>query len=346
MAQRSKKHHYLPQFVLKGFADRRRVATIDLAGPRTFVQAIADAAAENNYNTLRLEDGSSDAAESAIAQIEGAASGVLARIGDGDWLSDADERLAVATFLALQYLRVPANRQFSNAMADQILKLQVAAGGPKQLRDIMRSQGHDPTDEEVREEWARLGKFDNWNIALPTEHHVVQALQHALEFGPALSELYAWGVVRFERRALLISDVPVLLVPAHDWPQWSGVGILTAGTILLPVSRRTQLVLISRVDAGDLDDFEIHPTVRRALEFNRLQMASAQRRIYHHPDDDLPFLVGPDFKLPSERSITTEDEHSRELRNSLRAMGEWWFDNPDQPHPMSGKAVGYNPPGH
>jgi hypothetical protein len=46
----------------------------------------------------------------------------------------------------------------------------MAAGGPKQLRDVMRAQGHDPSDEDVHEEWARLRRFDDWDIALLTEH--------------------------------------------------------------------------------------------------------------------------------------------------------------------------------
>src|SRR4051812_44382632 len=116
---RSKTHHYLPQFILSGFARDGRIATRDLVTGASYVQAIAKAAAENDYNTVELDgDVKSDIAEAAIAtDIEGPASTILHRIATGGWLETADERRAVALFLTLQYLRVPAHREMKNALA-------------------------------------------------------------------------------------------------------------------------------------------------------------------------------------------------------------------------------------
>ena len=98
MGERSKTHHFLPQLILRGFAGADRVVTVELADGRSYQQSIAKAAAENNYNTIELDDGTqSDLAERLIAnEIESPAAAVLARIAAGGWFTKATERLVVA----------------------------------------------------------------------------------------------------------------------------------------------------------------------------------------------------------------------------------------------------------
>ncbi|MGH9025440.1 MAG: DUF4238 domain-containing protein [Acidimicrobiia bacterium] len=86
---------------------------------RTLVpQPVAKAAAQNNYNTIELDDGTqSDIAERLIAdEIGGPAAAVFARIAAGGWRAHAAERAVVARFLARQYVRIPWRRAQSNAM--------------------------------------------------------------------------------------------------------------------------------------------------------------------------------------------------------------------------------------
>ncbi len=142
MGERSKTHHFLPQMILRGFARADRVMTTELADGRSYPQPVAKAAAENNYNTVELDGGTqSDLAERFIAEeIEGPAAAVLARIAGGGWFANATDRAIVARFLTLQYVRVPWRRAQSNAMADQLMKLDLAAGGPNQLRRVMEKK--------------------------------------------------------------------------------------------------------------------------------------------------------------------------------------------------------------
>jgi hypothetical protein len=80
MPERSKRHHFLPQLILRGFDRDGQVGTFDREQQKAFRQSIERAAAENDYNTLLLEDGSlSDTAETLIGSlIEGPAGKVLA----------------------------------------------------------------------------------------------------------------------------------------------------------------------------------------------------------------------------------------------------------------------------
>lgn len=135
MPQRSKRHHFLPQLILRGFDRDGQVVTFDREQQRAFPQSIERAAAENDYNTLLLDDGAlSDMAETLIGSlIEGPAGKVLARITDGGWIETEKQRLAVSRFVCFHFLRVPSNREQMDAAADQLMKLDMAAGGPVPL---------------------------------------------------------------------------------------------------------------------------------------------------------------------------------------------------------------------
>lgn len=340
MGKRSKTHHFLPQLILRGFAREDRIVTVELADGRSYFQSVAKAAAENNYNTVQLDDGTqSDIAERAIAnEIEGPAAAVLARIAAGGWFANTHERAVVARFLTLQYLRVPWRRAQLDAMADQMMKLEMAAGGPNRLRQVMEDQAGRPmSDDEVAEVWEDLRGFDDWTLALSREHHVIESLQMAEEFTLGVDGIYEWAVMRWKRKRILTCDCPVLLLPHPDAQPWQGVGLFTAGNIWFPIDRRTALVLLHRADERGLDGHELPPSSAMARRLNRFLALGAFQRVYHHPDDTLDELLGEGFELPKPREPGWDSDHSNELRDALRSMGEWHFEHPDQPHPMSGK---------
>lgn len=348
MGSRSKTHHYLPQLILRGFAKAGQVTTRDLQTSRSYLGHISDTAAENNYNTVRLDDGSvSDLAERFIAEeIEGPAAKVLARIADGGWLASEGDREVLARFLALQYLRVPVQREVRDALGDQLLKLDVAAGGPNQLREVLEGiEGRQVSDAEVREGWDLIKDFDDWKLELPREQHVGDTLELAQEFSPGVAAVYEWSVVRFRRKHLLTTDAPVLLVPHRKWPAWSGVGLLTAGHLYFPVDRHTALVLTSKVDEPNVEGRELLPTAAGARALNNGLARAARRRIFHHPEDSLEKLLGQGYELPSPETVSYDDEQTLHVRSALRSMGEWHFDHPDRPHPMSGLSSLPDPPG-
>ena len=206
MGQRSKTHHFLPQMILRGFAMDDRLTTVELGDGRSYQQPVAKAADENKLNnTVELDGGTqSDVAERFIAEeIESPAAAVLALIAAGGWFFDAAERASVARFLTLQYLRVPWRRAQSNAMADWLMKLDLAAGGPNQLRRVMEKRtGHPVTDQDVAEVWASLRDFDDWKLALSREHHVTNSLRMVDEFAPGVAGIYEWAVMRWEHKRI------------------------------------------------------------------------------------------------------------------------------------------------
>lgn len=343
MPDRSKLHHFVPQLLLRGFAGHReRLITFDRTTSRTFPQPVGQAAAANDYNTVETPEGPSDLAEQLIAnEIEGRASEGIRRLRDGLWLERDVDHLAVATLMAFQYLRVPAQREMADQMATSLMKLQVAAGGPRAIREALEANGQACTDEEVDAIWQGMTAFDAWNLKLTSAHHVQSSLEMLEVCAKALRFGFHWSVARWERRALLTSDHPVVLVRGEDHAAWSGVGLMTAGSILMAVDRHTALVLTNRGDlevrgAGDAPDGAVlKGTFSMARGINAGAALQAGRFVFHHPDDDLDDLVGPQGR-PGPPSPHLIDPHTgRDMRDKLVQMSNWHAANPDQPHPMA-----------
>lgn len=340
-------HHYVAQLTLRGFAnEKNQITTVPLGGGEPYTQSVERTAAENHYNTVRNKHGdTSDIVEKTIAEhIEGPAAAPLKAIAAGNWVED-EERSAVALFLSLQHVRIPAQRAFRDSTTDLLLKLQMAADGPSGMRRILEAERGGPVpDEDVEAAWEELRDFDDWSFKLPREHHIKQTLELAVETAPIFEREYSWSVMQWARRHLLTSDLPVVLVAAPDAPSWRGVGLLTAGQIWFPVDRHTALVLTNRSLTSAANGASLAGTAAVARRVNSLVASAAYRRVFHHPDDALADLVVKDFVLPEPREITHETDHTTFLMGRLRSMAEWHFKNPDQPHPMSRAAPSSPPP--
>ncbi|MBO1334389.1 DUF4238 domain-containing protein [Streptomyces sp. VRA16 Mangrove soil] len=117
----------------------------------------------------------------------------------------------------------------------------------------------------------------------------------------------AWGLIKFERRALLIPDHPVTLVRDEDTPAWRGVGIGTAGAILMPIDRRVAIMMVP----SDDDDFCVRTHTKLAKELNQRFAFNARRELFHHPDDDP--LEGAELPSPRNSEIRISQPPSKFL---------------------------------
>lgn len=343
MAERSKRHHYVPRLLLRGFADHDgRLLTLDRQTGKTFVQPVETAAAVNDYNTISGPEGDpSDVVERAIAERESAAAPIVQRITAGGWIVGNAERSELARFMALQYLRVPHQREFETSIANALLKLQLAASGPDEIKAALEAAGHTPTEDEVDAAWRSLSRFDEWNIQLPNEHHAATTLGEVEPLASIVHSVFHWTVVRWQRQTLLTSDVPLVLVAAEDHPAWSGVGLGTAGALWFGLDRRTALYLIHRerlhgTNAEHATDGQALPgTFAQARTLNQRTSLQARRFVYAHPDDTLEDLLGEAYPLPRPSEQVMDPDTGRDLREMLVRAHEWAARHPDRPHPLS-----------
>ncbi|XVV02508.1 DUF4238 domain-containing protein [Actinosynnema sp. CA-248983] len=107
MAKHTRRQHIVSQFYLKGFANERDVLRrVVLPGDKVHPISTSDATVINDFYTITMPDGSqSDMFERAFAKIEQSAAEALRAMLGGKWPLVGDDRAALASWIALQYLR-------------------------------------------------------------------------------------------------------------------------------------------------------------------------------------------------------------------------------------------------
>lgn len=279
-----RRHHTVPRFYLERFADERgRLGRVELPGDRRHPVMVGDASVEKDFYLIEYESGTkSDALEDILGEIEGGAAEALrAIVDDGVWPIPGPHRWAIAAWAASQALRTPTQRQALDEIADILLKLQVGAGGRPQIRKLLRDRlGHKPTDEEVEERWQALSDFDSYRVR-PHQNSYLQNLVRMLPGTTAMFHDRAWTLIRFQRKTLLTCDNPVHLEHARGSQPGSGVGLLTAAAVTIPLDRRVALTM------GDIGgpDRQLPGTTYVARVLNLNTAWNSHRAIFHHPCD-------------------------------------------------------------
>src|SRR4051794_33537687 len=133
MANRPKRHHYLPQFYLDGFTRGGLLWLFDRKKNEFRKQTPINTAVESGFYTIRTMDGSnSDAVEETLAMIEGAVKPAIDRLDAGAPISDED-RGWTATFIATLFLRTPGFRRNHDAAHESMMKrtMQILYSDPR-----------------------------------------------------------------------------------------------------------------------------------------------------------------------------------------------------------------------
>lgn len=81
----AKRHHTVPQFYLRGFADEGQIGTVRLPGKVRFVQAVRKAASQANFYALKGHENGPDVVERLLAKVEGEAASLFEALVRGRW---------------------------------------------------------------------------------------------------------------------------------------------------------------------------------------------------------------------------------------------------------------------
>lgn len=268
-----RKHHFVPQFLLRGFADERdRLVVHPLLGTTPYLSTIRDVGHQNDGHTLYRRDGTIDrkSLEDAMSEIEGeAATTVRALVGGAELTRD--RQCILAWFMALQWHR-------SRYLLDSVAA-EVGRGGLTQeelqtgiLHVVMLpffSAWHNRNDMNVRYKY-------RWD-------RVVEATM----------ESFVWALRRFRHDSLVLGDQTVCLwgvrpggVPTINqaWARHGiGIGWDDVARVTVPLTPRLAL-LLTRHGA---------PNRLSAPAFNRATVYNARRFLVHTPNwgENSPGLV-------------------------------------------------------
>jgi Protein of unknown function (DUF4238) len=246
MANVPRKHHYVPQVLLRGFTlsgtNTGKLHIVDVTRRTTYASTPEGSAKETDYNLVESEGVDPFAIESDLLAntVEGPAASALDALRRGE-LPDAGGRECMLNFIAMQALRAPSRREMLDDFTTRTaqMTLSKAFESDETLDAARRSDPElaDLTREEAQEFIRSIVIKDN-----PTGH-----LANLLpSFGPILEMLTPrnWHLLSAPTGVdFVCSDDPVTLVPMGVRPPTvpPGFGSLDA-QVFMPVGRSHALL--------------------------------------------------------------------------------------------------------
>jgi hypothetical protein len=248
---RAKRHHVVPRFYLRRWADERdRVYVVDLAAGHERLSSTESVCVRKDFYTFEAEDGTrSDGFEQVLSGIEGMASSVFRSIDAGAWPLDAEQRGVMANFIALQMARLPDLRRVLDEAVSKMnerMRQVTLADDDEFEHMILDVVGPDATDADRAQYRAALAEpFDARLTGAGFADMMVEAIDEVLQ------PIYdmRWTLVEAAEGEFITSDHPIFLWRRPEWPEHLPYGLFTAERAHIPISR--QHVLMLTHETGD-----------------------------------------------------------------------------------------------
>ena len=261
-----RRHHYVPQFWLKKFADDETLCVVDPSGEQSprCVDAEHEAFVRDLYATYAEPSSAESSAETEVsvlwehvnAVFEDRAAPPFARLINGPSgvvpvLSDL-ERYWISVLVTLQYMRVPSRfdavRSFGDTLAQRSAMSMAALGPPRawMTDDMCRQAGIDPADLEGLD-WGpeSFGPGGDFAVSMDRLTDVPSMLEQAFD-DAIVSMVFSrtWFVIRFPHGGLTLPLKDGLYLRAsNSGGLYGSPGLGTADEIWVPMSPDTLLVM-------------------------------------------------------------------------------------------------------
>lgn len=310
------KHHYVPQFYLRHFANNRdQVRVVERTTPgKAYTCPVRDVASERFFYKLETGSGASLELEKTLSEIESASRAALDELIGQPFPPSAETRELIGFFVGLQWLRGRDQRDTYNHLADQFAKLILINQSKSSLRKHFRdAAGREPTDAEIEQLLKKLSATETYKVT----PHQNEPIQQMLKMAPGLGRIAAgrvWQILRFSEPCLITSDSPVVAWtnPKHLGGPYSRGGFGMCDEIRFPLDMRHALIIAAEAPAGEIVR---DGSLEQAKAFNYSIAANSYRRIFHHPDMSplegmsLPPVIESRFELdgPITRVVPDED---------------------------------------
>lgn len=247
----SRRHHYLPQMYLRGFADEAELVWVFDRQDNTYVhQGILNTAVKKDFYTFVGPDGQrTDAVETMMANIvEAPMKRIIGKLDKRNLTWEGEDRAILALFVALLRTRNPAFDRGQNEFTEQFHRWWAKAthSSPEaveeSLREYQEKTGEDMTDVSAREVFEMI-RDDQYEIKNPRQNNIKMMMSLALEIAQAVFRLN-WEVLSAPKgMAFVTCDNPFTVVPPPNFDgTLGGYGILTPGaSTVVPLSGRTAI---------------------------------------------------------------------------------------------------------
>ncbi|MDB5224989.1 MAG: hypothetical protein JWO43_611 [Candidatus Adlerbacteria bacterium] len=281
-----KRHHYVPQFYLKGFADEHeRVWVYDRVTQQFRHQKTDQIAVIGHYYRIEKRDGSlSVEVEQYLSEVEGDAAFALNKLDKHESITQ-EEKIHIAVYIALQMTRVPDYEKRVKELQEKSIR---------RINKMLFSSVEAAKEkiEESREELGKLGKEadaeelfrfvqeDQYKLDIPRQNTIRSMLDLAGHIVPYFMQM-DWNLLRATKGgAFITTDNPFTLVPPstlNPSRYGQGIGIITPGAMkMIPLSSQTCLVMGNQGDSFQ----EIIITKDRLRPFNIFSAVTSDRFIF------------------------------------------------------------------
>jgi uncharacterized protein DUF4238 len=290
IAMAGKRHHYLPQFLLRRFAIKEGegaglVWRADLSGVRLIPVAPKHEAAKRHYYRLPAEVGlPPDLAENVIAFVESHAASAISKFERRGNLAFED-RYWIALLLALQHKRTPAGRRELRFMDEMTARLQteLRLSDREAVRRALSAADDSPSEEEV-EQWQKrlLAELASGEITFDsTPDREVGLIFIGIDtLAPILVEQFDWRFLDIPEDVgdVVLPDVGLTLFDPTPKFEESGTGFASSPTSETALYLSPRLVLLLRPGEGSGD--RRTATARQIELLNLRAVACSEKCIY------------------------------------------------------------------
>jgi hypothetical protein len=234
-----RRHHLVPQFHLKRFADKKhRIAMVSRDQKKCFTSKVKTACVETDFYSVELENGWSQDVERMLSEIESAGAHAIENMLNGEFPPKPKDREAAAMFVAFQCLRGKELRDGYHQVVDHLVKFQMANITRQDIREIfLKEKGREPTEQEFAVYKTILTNADHVKVV----PHQNESIRMMLTMAPGLANTISsrkWLLVDHSEPCLLTSDTPVVRWSNPKRGSFYGVSWVTADELQMPLSTR------------------------------------------------------------------------------------------------------------
>ncbi len=295
----SPRHHLVPQFYLRNFADsNQQLALVDRDRPDRVVRsAVRKACAEVGFYRIETEVLARDedraghdpeSIEHHLSQFEQAAAPAVYKLLRTGWADfTTEDWYHLINHIALQTIRGHRWREDFNAMATHHMRLQLGETvTDDSVRTWLHANGRPASADDVGIFKAEMLGPSGPKLVAPDAVMIQEGIKLALgELGERLAHQMTWSLILSDTEPVLTSDEPVCWWSPGDAP----VGYLTASIVWLPLSPRVILQLRDR--EAEHEELGLPPCSTPAGRDELVRLVNSQianqahRWVVHHPDD-------------------------------------------------------------
>lgn len=241
-----RKHHYVPQFYLRGFTgDDGKLLATDRPSGKTFRTNPKNVAAQRDFNTVDIEDLDPQIVERGLAEFEGEIAPALERIKAAKSLAVKEDRDLLMNLICALAIRNPRQRatinDFVGEIAQTVAEMTFATKErwESQVAAMKEDGVWDDSINVTFEDMQQFVKKRDYTISVAKEFNIgVEIEQHANLVQHIAARKWQMVVPKKGSGGFVTSDVPVCLCWSDSGDHGNfGPGFGVAGTqVIFPVS--------------------------------------------------------------------------------------------------------------